>query len=107
MRRDLDLTARYVGFPPSLCFTLDDETLQLGGPDAEAVAGLLRAAQAAGFVTIDPYPTSVEIVDPFNDRSQLAAVLSEGYRLPDWLQAWALEGVDLDDSEDGMPSVTY
>jgi hypothetical protein len=101
MRRDLDLTARYVGFPPSLNFTLDDESLEIGGLDAEAVGDMLRAAAATGSVVVDPYPTSIAITDPFRSRAQLAAVLAEGYALPDWLQDW----IPQDDaaSEDGVP----
>ena len=111
MRRDLELSDRFSGVPAVLRFTLDDETLALGGPDAAAVAELLRAAWVTGSVTIDPYPTSVAITDPFQDRAQLAAVLAERYALPDWLQAWALEGeedADLDagDAEE-PPGLVY
>lgn len=109
MRHNLELHPRYgAGLASSLSFTLDDETLALGGRDAEAVAGLLRAAAAAGSVTIDPYPTTVAIDDPFIRRDQFAAVLAERYALPDWLQDWADNGESEQDFDDDAPEgLTY
>lgn len=101
MIRSVHIAARFAGFPPALAFTVDDDTLALGGPDADAVRGLMDAATADGSVSIEPHPTSVAITDPLRDRMQFAAVLAQAYDLPDWLRDWIPE--DDDAGDDSLP----
>ena len=88
MIRSVMLQARWLGVPPLLAFTVDDETLELGGADAGNVRRMMLAAADVGSVVIDPYPTSVEITDPLRERGEFVAVLAVAYLLPDWLRAW-------------------
>ncbi len=92
----------------SFLLRIDEETLDLGGPDADTVRAMMEAAVAAGVVTIDPYPTSVAITDPLRDRGQFAAVLAEAYALPDWLRDWIPQDEDADGlDEDQGGCITY
>ena len=87
MRHDLKL----IPLDPSaaaIAFTLDDESLEVPGPDASLVLELLRAAAAVGHVVIHPYPTMVETPAPERDRGQFAAVLADQYHLSELLAAW-------------------
>lgn len=78
-----------LGRPP-LRLVVDFDTGYLSGPDADQVAkvrALLDEAKAAGFQSIEPVCSAVEITDPYRNRSEFAAVLASVYVLPTNLAA--------------------
>jgi len=60
----------------------DPETGNLSGPQAEMIRSVAQEAQAAGIISIDPAPASFSITDPLKNRSEMAALLGNFWKLP-------------------------
>lgn len=82
----------------------DPETGDLSGPLADEVRALAEAARRAGSIVSHPMPTAYEITDPLRDRRQMAAVLSQWWRVPEAL-AGELGGTE--EVEQGDVPVIY
>src|SRR5690606_25024833 len=82
----------------------DPETGDLSGPLADEVRALAGAARRVCCIVSHPMPSTYEITDPLRDRRQMAAVLSQWWRVP---EALAGERGATEEVEQGDVPVIY
>lgn len=67
----------------------DPETGEIDGEGASVVRELLTNYMEHGLVSIHPWPSSIEVTDPFHNMTELAAVLGNDWKLaPELIAAY-------------------
>lgn len=65
------------------------ETGEIGGEDASLVRELLKQYLEQGSVSVHPIPSSIDVTDPFRNMTEMAAILSNSWKLaPELIAAY-------------------
>jgi hypothetical protein len=85
MKRAISLTP--LRNAPPLSFEYDGETGAISRPDAQLAADFIVSAERMRFVVIPPYPSSYRLGPAPHSLADLAAIFTEFYALPEWLES--------------------
>ncbi len=102
MIHDLLLLQRHVRGFPTLSIRWDEGAGTFTGRDAARALEMVERAAQAGYVQIDPIPSSHELgAEPMKSRTDLAAIFEPYYILPSlFAEAMPIALSDDEDEED-------